>query len=70
MKNPNPTKHVNLGLNNVDHVSSNVRSSRFGAMLYVFEDTGSVIKMTINQRQESHNETRVKNPQGCSGLVV
>ena len=29
------TKHVNLDLNNVDHVSSNVRSSRFGAILYV-----------------------------------
>ena len=32
MKNPNPTKHVNLDLNNVDHVSSNVGSSQFGAM--------------------------------------
>ena len=40
MKNQNPTKHVNLDLNNVDHVSSNVRSSRFGAMLYE-----AVIKM-------------------------
>ena len=29
MKNPNPTKHVNLDLNNVDNVSSNVRSSQF-----------------------------------------
>ena len=36
-KKQNPTKHVNLDLNNVDHVSTNVRSSRFGAMLYVFE---------------------------------
>ena len=35
MKNPNPTKHVNLDQNNVDHVSSNVRPSRFGAMSYV-----------------------------------
>ena len=33
MKNQNPTKHVNLDLNNVDHVSSNVRSSQFGAIL-------------------------------------
>ena len=32
MKNPNPTKHVNLDLNNVDHVSSNARSSLFGAV--------------------------------------
>ena len=43
MKNQNPTKHVNLDLNNVDHVSSHVRSSRFGAMLYVFEDNEAVI---------------------------
>ena len=35
MKNKNPTKHVNLDLNNVDHVSSNVRPSRFGAC-YMF----------------------------------
>ena len=41
------TKHVNLDLNNVDHVSSKVRSSRFGARLYVFEDNEAVIKMII-----------------------
>ena len=50
MKNPNPTKHVNLDLNNVDHVSSSVRSSRFGAMLSVFEDNEAVIKMMIKGR--------------------
>ena len=32
MKNQNPTKHVNLDVNNVDHTSSNVRPSRFGAI--------------------------------------
>ena len=32
MKKQNPPKHVNLDLNSVDHVSSNVRSSRFGAL--------------------------------------
>ena len=69
MKNPNQSKHVNLDLNNVDHVSSNVRSSRFGAMLDVFEDNEAVIKMII-KGQESNNETRVKNPQSCFGLVV
>ena len=37
MKNQNPTNHVNLDLNNVDHVSSNVRPSRFGAMLCVLD---------------------------------
>ena len=50
MKNPNPTKHVNLDLNNVDHVSSYVRSFQFGAMLYVSEDNEAVIKMTIKGR--------------------
>ena len=69
MKNQNPTKHVNLDLNNVDHVLSNVRSSRFGAMLHVFEVNEVVIKMII-KRSKLHNETRVKNPQSCSGLVV
>ena len=50
MKNQNPTKHANLDLNNVDHFSSNVRLSRFGAMLYVFGDNEAVIKMTIKGR--------------------
>ena len=36
MKSPNPTKHADLDLNNVDYVSSNVRPYRFGAMLHVF----------------------------------
>ena len=38
-------------------------------MLYVFEDSEAVIKM-IARRQDSNNETRVKNPQSCSGLFV
>ena len=50
MKNQNPTTHVNLDLNNVDHVSSNVRPSRFGAMLPVFEDNEAVIKVVIKGR--------------------
>ena len=50
MKNQNPTKHVNLDLSNVDHVSSNVRSSQCGAMLYVFEDNEAVIDMIIKGR--------------------
>ena len=49
-ENQNPTKHVNLDLHNVDHVSSNVRSSRCGAMLYVFEDNEAVIKRIIKGR--------------------
>ena len=47
MKNQNPTKHVNLDLNNVDLVSSDVRSSQCGAMLYVFEGNEAVVKMII-----------------------
>ena len=43
-------KHVDLGLSNVDHVSSNVRSSRTGAILYVIEDIEAVIKMIIKGR--------------------
>ena len=50
MKNQNPTEHVNLDLNNVDHVSSKVRSSQFGAMSYVFEHNEDVIKMIIKGR--------------------
>ena len=50
MKNPNPTKHVNLDLNSVGHVSSNVRPSQFGAVVFVFEDTEAVIKMIIKGR--------------------
>ena len=38
MKNPNPTKRDNLDLNNIDHV----RSSRLGAVLFVFEDNEEV----------------------------
>ena len=50
MKNQNPTKHVNIDLKNVDLVSSNVRSSRFGAMFYVFEDNEAVVKKIIKGR--------------------
>ena len=31
----------------VEDVSSNVKSSRFGALLYIFEDNEAVIKMII-----------------------
>ena len=50
MENPNPTKRVNLDLKNVDRGSSNVRSSRLGAMLHVFEDNEAVIKMILKGR--------------------
>ena len=38
-----PNQYDNLDLSNVDHVSSNATSSRFGAMLYMFKDTEAVI---------------------------
>ena len=47
MENQNPTKHINLDLNDIDHVSSNVRSSNIGSMLCVLEDSEAVIKMII-----------------------
>ena len=36
---------------------------------YIFEDTEAVIKMII-KRQNSNDETSVKNPQSCTWLVV
>ena len=51
MKDQNPTKHNNLDLNDIDHVSSNVRSSKFGATLFVFVDNEVVIKMIIKGRR-------------------
>ena len=69
MKNQNPTKHADLDLNHVDYVSSNVRPSRLGAMLHVFEDNEAVIKLMIKGRSPT-TETRVKNPQSCFGFVV
>ena len=46
----NPIRHDDLELCNVDYVSSNVKSSQFGAMLYTFEDNEVVIKMIIKGR--------------------
>ena len=43
----NPIQHDDLELLTVDYVSSNVKSSQFGAMLYIFEDNEAVIKMII-----------------------
>ena len=44
------TKQKNLELSDVDHVSSNAKSSLFGAMIYIFEDNEAVIKMIIKGR--------------------
>ena len=43
-------QHNDLELSNVDHVSSNVKSSHSGAMLQIFEDDEAVIKMIITGR--------------------
>ena len=45
-----PTKHNNLELSEVDYVSSNAKSSLFGAIFCIFEDNEAVIKMTIKGR--------------------
>ena len=42
-----PIEHNALELCNVGYVSSNVKSSRSGAMLHIFEDSEAVIKMII-----------------------
>ena len=43
-------QHNVLELSNVDYVSSNAKSSRSGAMLYIFEVNETVIKMIIKCR--------------------
>ena len=50
MRNQIPTKHINLDLTNVDHVSLNVKPSDSNATLSVFEDNEAVIKMIIKGR--------------------
>ena len=50
MRNQNPTKHINLDLANIDHVSSNVKHRGSSAVLYVFEFNEAVIKMVMKGR--------------------
>ena len=38
-------RHYDLELSTVDDVTAKVKSSRFGALLYIFEDNEAVIKM-------------------------
>ena len=45
-----PIQHNDLELCNVDEVSSNLKSSHFCAILYIFEDNEAVIRMMINGR--------------------
>ena len=44
------TKHINLDLANIDHVSSNVKPSGSSGMFHVFEDKEAVIKIIIKGR--------------------
>ena len=48
-----PIQHDTLDLWNVDCVSSNAKSSKFGAMLYIFEDNEAVTKMIIISRSHA-----------------
>ena len=59
-------QYNDLELCNVECVSSNVTSSHFGAMLFIFVDNEAVIKMIIKGRSPTMS---VKNPQGCARLV-
>ena len=45
-----PIQHDTLELCNVDHVSSNAKSSQCGAMLYISEENEAVIKTIIKGR--------------------
>ena len=59
------SQRVTKDLDNVDFISSKVKSSHQEALLYLFEDNEAVIKMII-KGQKSYNETRLQNPQSCS----
>ena len=50
MHNPIPFKHTNVIPSNIDHIPSKSKKSDSSAMLYVFEDTETVIKMIIGGR--------------------
>ena len=52
-------------MKDIDAVTSNVKSARQEALLYVFEDNEAVIKMIIKGRSPT-NETRFQTPQSCS----
>ena len=56
-------------LSHVDHVPTNASSYHSGSQLYIYEDNEAVIKNDY-QRQKSNEETRVKDSQSCSRLVL
>ena len=64
-----PVSKGNLELSNVDFVSSNVKSSRPNAALYIFLKTTSC-NQDAYQGKKCNDEIRVKNPQSCDWLVV
>ena len=59
-----PIQHNDLELHNVDYVSSNVNSCQSGALLYIFEENGAVIKMILKGRIPK--ETCIPDPQSCA----
>ena len=60
-----PIHHNDLELCNVDDVSSNVKTSHFGAMLYIFEENEAVIKMIIKGMSPTMRHVS-PNPQSCA----
>ena len=68
-----PIHHDNLELSNVDFVSSNAKSSQFGAMLYILEGDEAVLK-NDHQMSKSKYETCIQGPEllfiGCLAEVI
>ena len=64
-----PDMRTNLDLTNIDHVSSSVNTLWFQCYVVCLRGQWSLGE-DDNKRPKSHNETCVKNPQSCFGLVV
>ena len=62
-KHQNSHKRIDV-MENIDSVPSNVQSSRHEALLYVFEDNESVIKMIVKERSPTMRD--VSRTQSCT----
>ena len=58
-----------LELSNVNYLSSNAKSSRSGAMLYIFEDNEAVIKMIIKGRSQTMRHASRTHRVALDGLI-
>ena len=58
-----------FGWTNVDYVTSNAKLCCFDALLHIFADNESVIKMILS-KAEGDDETRVLNAQSCARLAI